>query len=287
MRIYPAPHYSMGGLWVDYELQTTIPGLFAIGESNFSDHGANRLGASAMMQCLADGYFVVPHTVTHYLSGLGDHIDTSHPAFAETAARVGEKLERLRAVGGTTSPTVFHRELGHVMLDRCGISRTAEGLEEAITKIRAHPRGVLARPADRRRRPGAQPDARVRGAGRRLPRVRRADVPRRDRARRVLRLPPARGAPDRGRRGAARRPPLRSHGDLGVHTARTPSRSATPKSWSSTRWNRRRGATSEVHARDLAAGGRRRPRGGSSPTRSTTSTPRPRSWRCSTCSTSG
>jgi succinate dehydrogenase / fumarate reductase flavoprotein subunit len=125
----------MGGLWVDYELQTTIPGLFAIGESNFSDHGANRLGASAMMQCLADGYFVVPHTVTHYLGGLGDHVDTNHPAFAETATRVEERLDRLMSVGGSTSPTVFHRELGHVMLDRCGISRTAEGLEEAIGKI--------------------------------------------------------------------------------------------------------------------------------------------------------
>jgi succinate dehydrogenase / fumarate reductase, flavoprotein subunit len=136
MRIYPAPHYSMGGLWVDYELQTTIPGMFAIGESNFSDHGANRLGASAMMQCLADGYFVVPHTVTHYLGGLGDHVDADHPEFAATASRVEERLERLMGVGGSTSPTVFHRELGHVMLDRCGISRTAAGLEEAIGKIR-------------------------------------------------------------------------------------------------------------------------------------------------------
>jgi succinate dehydrogenase / fumarate reductase flavoprotein subunit len=137
MRIYPAPHYSMGGLWVDYHLQTTIPGLFAIGEANFSDHGANRLGASAMMQCLADGYFVVPHTVTHWLSGVDDHIDNSHPAFAQAITDVAQRLERLRSVGGTTSPTVFHRELGHVMLDRCGISRTREGLEDAITKVRA------------------------------------------------------------------------------------------------------------------------------------------------------
>ncbi|MDX6638687.1 MAG: succinate dehydrogenase / fumarate reductase, flavoprotein subunit [Solirubrobacterales bacterium] len=136
MRIYPAPHYSMGGLWVDYELQTTIPGLFAIGEANFSDHGANRLGASAMMQCLADGYFVAPHTVTHYLGGLGDHVGTDHPAFAETAARVSDRLDRLMSVGGSTSPTIFHRELGHLMIDRCGISRTAKGLEEAITGIR-------------------------------------------------------------------------------------------------------------------------------------------------------
>ena len=135
MKIYPAPHYSMGGLWVDYELQTTIRGLFAIGEANFSDHGANRLGASAMMQCLADGYFIVPHTVTHYLSGLADHVDVDNPAFARTKTEVSERLDRLLGVGGTTGPQAFHRELGNVMLDRCGISRTAAGLEDAIEKI--------------------------------------------------------------------------------------------------------------------------------------------------------
>ncbi|MEY2440733.1 MAG: succinate dehydrogenase / fumarate reductase, flavoprotein subunit, partial [bacterium] len=122
MMIYPAPHYSMGGLWVDYELQTTIPGLFAIGEANFSDHGANRLGASAMMQCLADGYFVVPHTVTHHVAGLDEHPDTSHPAFDATEQEVSERLNRLLAVGGSTPPAVLHRELGNVMLDRCGIT---------------------------------------------------------------------------------------------------------------------------------------------------------------------
>jgi succinate dehydrogenase / fumarate reductase flavoprotein subunit len=137
MRIYPAPHYSMGGLWVDYQLQTTIPGLFAIGESNFSDHGANRLGASAMMQCLADGYFIVPHTVTHYFGDLDDHVDQSHPAFGETRSRVEEKLGRLMSVGGSTSPTIFHRELGNVMLDRCGIARNAKGLESAVDDIAA------------------------------------------------------------------------------------------------------------------------------------------------------
>ena len=137
MRIYPAPHYSMGGLWVDYELQTTIPGLFAIGESNFSDHGANRLGASAMMQCLADGYFVVPHTVTHYLSGLDDHVDEAHPAFEATRSAVEERLQRLLSIGGSHGPGYFHRQLGHVMLDRCGISRNAVGLEAAIGEIRA------------------------------------------------------------------------------------------------------------------------------------------------------
>jgi succinate dehydrogenase / fumarate reductase flavoprotein subunit len=135
MKIYPAPHYSMGGLWVDYELQTTIPGLFAIGESNFSDHGANRLGASAMMQCLADGYFIVPHTVTHYLSGLEDHLDGENVAFAEARKVVEERLDGLMSVGGTKAATVFHRELGNVMLDRCGIARNAAGLKEAIGRI--------------------------------------------------------------------------------------------------------------------------------------------------------
>ena len=136
MRIYPAPHYSMGGLWVDYELQTTIPGLFAIGEANFSDHGANRLGASAMMQCLADGYFILPHTVTNYLSDQRDEADTSHEAFAQTKDRVEERLQGLMDVGGTTPAHVFHRDLGRVMLSKCGITRDAEGLKEAMGEIR-------------------------------------------------------------------------------------------------------------------------------------------------------
>ena len=137
MRIYPAPHYSMGGLWVDYELQTTIPGLFAIGEANFSDHGANRLGASAMMQCLADGYFIVPHSITNYLSQSHEHVATSEPAFDQTERDVRERLGRLLGVGGETPQTEFHKELGHLMLDRCGITRNAAGLEDAQTKIGA------------------------------------------------------------------------------------------------------------------------------------------------------
>ena len=136
MKIYPAPHYSMGGLWVDYTLQTTVPGLFAIGEANFSDHGANRLGASAMMQCLADGYFILPHTVTDYLAGVTDSIDADHPAFAETRTEVDERVGRLLSVGGSTAATVFHRRLGAVMLDRCGITRDAAGLRSAIEDIR-------------------------------------------------------------------------------------------------------------------------------------------------------
>jgi succinate dehydrogenase / fumarate reductase flavoprotein subunit len=136
MRIYPAPHYSMGGLWVDYDLMTTIPGLFAIGESNFSDHGANRLGASAMMQCLADGYFIVPHTVTDYLARLEvPHADPSHPAYAETKTAVEERLARLLAVDGTTPTSQFHRELGNLLIDTCGISRDGPNLERAIAEI--------------------------------------------------------------------------------------------------------------------------------------------------------
>ena len=136
MMIYPAPHYSMGGLWVDYELQTTIPGLFAIGEANFSDHGANRLGASAMMQCLADGYFIVPHTVTNWVSAIDDDVSTDDPAFDQAEREVRERIDRLLGVNGTTPQTVFHRELGEVMLDRCGITREAQGLYEALGRVR-------------------------------------------------------------------------------------------------------------------------------------------------------
>ncbi len=137
MKIYPAPHYSMGGLWVDYGLQTTIPGLFAIGEANFSDHGANRLGASAMMQCLADGYFIVPHTVTDYLAGLDDETNREHAAYDAGVEAARERIERLIAVDGTTAPSVFHRRLGEVMIDRCGITRDRDGLLGAIDEIGA------------------------------------------------------------------------------------------------------------------------------------------------------
>lgn len=136
MMIYPAPHYAMGGLWVDYELQTTIPGLFAIGEANFSDHGANRLGASALMQCLADGYFISPHTVTSHLAKNHDEISTSDSAFDQVEADVRSHIQSLIDVGGSTSAQAFHREMGHVMLDKCGMSRTAEGLDEALEEVR-------------------------------------------------------------------------------------------------------------------------------------------------------
>jgi succinate dehydrogenase / fumarate reductase flavoprotein subunit len=136
MRIYPAPHYTMGGLWVDYNLMTTLPGLFAIGEANFSDHGANRLGASAMMQCLADGYFIIPLTIGDYLSRHrhGD-LDTDHPAFRDLEREVRGRVERIVSINGTRTVESLHRELGRVVWDNCGITRNAEGLKSAIKEI--------------------------------------------------------------------------------------------------------------------------------------------------------
>ena len=139
MRIYPASHYTMGGLWVDYELMTTIPGLYCAGEANFSDHGANRLGASALMQGLADGYFVLPNTISNYLADwLNKPIPgTDHDAFvvAERAAR--DRFGRYLAIGGTRSPDYFHRELGKIIWDYCGMERTEEGLDKALSEIPA------------------------------------------------------------------------------------------------------------------------------------------------------
>ncbi len=136
MKIYPAVHYTMGGLWVDYNLETNIPGLFALGECNFSDHGANRLGASALMQGLADGYFVAPHTVTNHLARKHDEVDVTDSAFDQVEGDVREHIQRLIDVGGSTSAQAFHREMGHVMLDKCGMSRSAEGLDEALAEVR-------------------------------------------------------------------------------------------------------------------------------------------------------
>lgn len=139
MRIYPAPHYTMGGLWVDYNLQTTIPGLFAIGEANFSDHGANRLGASALMQGLADGYFVLPYTIGDYLApSLGkDKPSTESAAFAEAEADVRARQEAWLSKKGTRSVDWFHRELGKIVWDHCGMARNRPGLEKALSEIPA------------------------------------------------------------------------------------------------------------------------------------------------------
>ncbi|HYR30367.1 MAG TPA: succinate dehydrogenase (quinone) flavoprotein subunit, partial [Gemmatimonadales bacterium] len=138
MRIYPAPHYTMGGLWVDYNLMTTIDGLYAIGEANFSDHGANRLGASALMQGLADGYFILPYTIGDYLAQAKlAKVDPAEPAFRQVQAEVGERVRRLLAASGRKTADAFHRELGRVMWDKCGMSRNAAGLKEALGRIGA------------------------------------------------------------------------------------------------------------------------------------------------------
>ncbi|MCL2470845.1 MAG: FAD-binding protein, partial [Propionibacteriaceae bacterium] len=138
MRIYPAVHYVMGGLWVDYDLQSTIPGLYVCGEANFSDHGANRLGASALMQGLSDGYFVLPNTINDYLAaGPFEKIDDSTPGAADALAEAQERIERMLAVKGTRSVDSIHRELGAIMWEYCGMERTEEGLQIAIDKIRA------------------------------------------------------------------------------------------------------------------------------------------------------
>jgi succinate dehydrogenase / fumarate reductase flavoprotein subunit len=138
MRIYPAPHYTMGGLWVDYNLESTIPGLHVAGEANFSDHGANRLGACALMQGLAVGYFVIPSTVGHFVGShkLGE-VDTGHDAFEEAAAAVDDRTRELLSVDGSRTVDEFHRELGRVVWEYCGMARSAEGLRTALQKIPA------------------------------------------------------------------------------------------------------------------------------------------------------
>jgi succinate dehydrogenase / fumarate reductase flavoprotein subunit len=138
MRIYPAIHYTMGGLWVDYNLMSNLPGLHVLGEANFSDHGANRLGASALMQGLADGYFVIPYTIGHYLAGGSlEPAATSHDAFAEAEARTTGRIDRLLAIKGKRSIRDFHRAVGAVLWDHVGMSRTDAGLRTALTQIRA------------------------------------------------------------------------------------------------------------------------------------------------------
>src|SRR3954469_16619417 len=134
MRIYPAVHYTMGGLWVDYELQTTVPGLYALGEANFSDHGANRLGASALMQGLADGYFVIPYTIGNYLADeiRNPPVSVDHPAFLESERAVADKINQLMSIKGNQTVESLHKRLGKIMWDKCGMARNAQGLREAI-----------------------------------------------------------------------------------------------------------------------------------------------------------
>jgi succinate dehydrogenase / fumarate reductase, flavoprotein subunit len=139
MRIYPAVHYTMGGLWVDYHLMSNVPGLFVLGEANFSDHGANRLGASALMQGLADGYFVISYTLADYLAGLlgTSAVPVEDPVFAEAQADVEDRVKRLLSVGGTKSADHYHRELGKLMWEHCGMARNRTGLEKALSEIPA------------------------------------------------------------------------------------------------------------------------------------------------------
>ncbi len=139
MRIYPAVHYTMGGLWVDYNLMTNVPGLYALGEANFSDHGANRLGASALMQGLADGYFVIPYTIGNYLSGeiRTPSISTGEQAFADAENNVRDGLDRLTGIGGNQTVDHFHKRLGKIMWDKCGMARNREGLGSAIGEIQS------------------------------------------------------------------------------------------------------------------------------------------------------
>jgi len=137
MRIFPAVHYTMGGLWVNYELMTTVPGLYCLGEANFSDHGANRLGASALMQGLADGYFVIPYTLSSYMANeiRNAPIPISHPAFVEAENAVKERIEKLMNVKGTESVESFHKRLGKIMWNKCGMARNEQGLTEAINEV--------------------------------------------------------------------------------------------------------------------------------------------------------
>jgi succinate dehydrogenase / fumarate reductase flavoprotein subunit len=139
MRIYPAPHYTMGGLWVDYNLMTTVPGLYCIGEANFSDHGANRLGASALMQGLGDGYFVLPYTIGDDLVDFLNTppVPTDDPVFVEAQAAVADRTNRFLSIGGTRSVDWFHRELGKIMIEHCGMARSRQGLEKALSEIPA------------------------------------------------------------------------------------------------------------------------------------------------------
>jgi succinate dehydrogenase / fumarate reductase flavoprotein subunit len=138
MRIYPASHYTMGGLWVDYNLMTTIPGCFAAGEANFSDHGANRLGASALMQGLADGYFVLPYVLGNYIAQSKlEKVDEDHSEVKKAVADVEERIEKLMAIDGERTPDSFHRELGSIIWEYCGMARNADGLKKALEKIPA------------------------------------------------------------------------------------------------------------------------------------------------------
>ena len=233
MRIYPAVHYTMGGLWVDYELMTTIPGLYCAGEANFSDHGANRLGASALMQGLADGYFVLPNTISNYLAPqLGTQpVPTDHPAFQAAEADGPATASTATSPSAAPArPTRSTRSSARSCGTTAAWSAPRQGLEKALSEIPAlHEefRKDLRVTGSGER---TQPDAREGRPGRRLLRAGPADVPRRPHPRGVLRRPLPGRAPDRGGRGRARRRALRPRRRLGVDRRRrpTPTRHVEP-----------------------------------------------------------
>ena len=233
--------------------------MFVIGEANFSDHGANRLGASALMQGLADGYFVLPATITEYLADAPfDKIDDSHPAAVE--AMQGVQAAGADSCSTSTAPArpaSFHRELGKLMWDLCGMERSEESLRKALDRIPRDPPGVLDQPQGHRRLALVQPDAGARRPGRRLHRARRADVHRRPAPQRELRRPLPRGEPDPRGRGAARRRELRLRRRLGVDAGRASRRSCTGKPSSTSTSTSPSGATSDDDPRGHA--GRRVP----------------------------
>ena len=247
MRIFPAVHYTMGGLWVDYNLMSTIPGLHVIGEANFSDHGANRLGASALMQGLADGYFIVPSTIGNYLASTRlPPVDATHPEFRRVEGEVAQRTRTLLAVAGKRTVDSFHRELGRIMWDRCGMARNAEGLQDALVRIPELRdefwRNVNVPGSD------AELNQALEKAGRVADFLELGELICLDALHRrgILRRALPRGVPDRGRRGAARRRELRLRSCVGIQR-RSAGRPACTRSRSSSStciW--RSGATSEA-----------------------------------------
>ena len=218
MRIFPAVHYTMGGLWVDYNLMSNVPGLHVLGEANFSDHGANRLGASALMQGLADGYFVLPYTIGNYLATQSGKKVGDRPSRNSRKPRrkCSGRVKTLLGIKGKRTVDSFHRELGLLLWEKCGMARNEAGLNEALERNPRDPRGILEKRQRARRRRGTQPIAGKGRARRRFPRICRTDVPRRARTPRIVRRPFPRGIPDPGRRGAARRraiSPTSPHGN--------------------------------------------------------------------------
>ena len=228
MRIYPAVHYTMGGLWVDYDLQSSIPGLYVTGEANFSDHGANRLGASALMQGLADGYFVIPDTINDYLAdGPFEPLGEDDPAVREARDSVEGRIRHFMSLDGTHSVDYYHKKLGSIMWEKCGMAREAAGLREAIRDIRALREDFWKNV----KVPGRAEELNVslEKAGRvadflELGELMCIDAPP---SRGILRRSLPRRVPDRGGRGTAPRRQVRLRGRLGVHRRRPAPRSST------------------------------------------------------------